>query len=146
MATTDERIVQADGRAKVYRPLPPEARAEAVHAGFRHYEAGESFEAHEAWEPAWMGTDDLAERALLQGLIKIAAAEVHGSRGNAAGVVRNLEGALDRLRYARAAGCAAAPGAVIDLDALIARGDERLATARSGDPGRSIVIPWRPEP
>jgi hypothetical protein len=146
VAAADERIVQADGRAKVYRPLPAAARAEAVHAGFRHYEAGEPFEAHEAWEPAWMGTDDLAERALLQGLIKVAAAEVHGGRGNAAGVVRNLEGALERLRYARGAGCASAPGAAIDLDALIALGDERLAIARTGDPGPSIDIPWRPEP
>jgi hypothetical protein len=146
VATTDERIVQADGRSKVYRPLPPDARAEAVHAGFRHYAAGEPFEAHEAWEPAWMGTDDLAERALLQGLIKVAAAEVHGGRGNAAGVVRNLEGALERLRYARDAGCVSAPGAVIDLDALIALGADRLAIARAGDPGPSIVIPWRPEP
>jgi Domain of unknown function (DUF309) len=143
VAPSEPRIVQADGRAKVYRPLARGARAEAVHAGFRHYEAGDPFEAHEAWEPAWMGTDDLAERALLQGLIKIAAAEVHGGRGNAPGVVRNLEGALDRLRYAREAGLDSAPGARIDLDSLIELADARLATARGGDPGPTIVIPWR---
>ena len=40
-----------------------------------------------------MGTDDPAERALLQGLIKLAAAYVHDVRGNPAGIVRNLEGA-----------------------------------------------------
>ena len=40
-----------------------------------------------------MGTDDLVERALLQGLIKLAAAYVHGVRGNPAGIDRNLEGA-----------------------------------------------------
>ena len=139
-------VLQADGRAKVYRPLGAAARAEATRAGFACYEAGDAFEAHEAWEPAWMGTDDLAERALLQGLIKVAAAEVHGGRGNAAGVVRNLEGALDRLRYARSAGRRAAPGAVIDLDALIERAEGRLAIARAGDPGPSIAIPWRPGP
>ena len=40
-----------------------------------------------------MGTDDRAERALLQGLIKVAAAYVHDVRGNPAGIARNLEGA-----------------------------------------------------
>jgi hypothetical protein len=136
-------VVQADGRAKVHRPLPSEARAEAVLAGFRHYEAGQPFEAHEAWEPAWMGTDDLAERALLQGLIKVAAAEVHGRRGNAAGVARNLEGALERLRYAVAEGRRTAPGAAIDVDALIDLAETRVAGARAGDPGATIRIPWR---
>ena len=37
-----------------------------------------------------MGTPDLAERALLQGLIKVAAAYVHDVRGNPAGITRNL--------------------------------------------------------
>ena len=68
-----------------------------------------------------MGTDDLAERALLQGLIKLAAAEVHGVRGNPAGVARNLEGALDRLRYARdGRRRRRRPASRIDLDALLA--------------------------
>ena len=139
-------VVQADGRAKVHRPLPTEARAKAVRAGFRHYEGGQPFEAHEAWEPAWMGTDDLAERALVQGLIKVAAAEVHGRRGNAAGVARNLEGALERLRYAAAQGCLTAPGATVDVRALIDLAETRLAGARAGDPGPTIDIPWRPDP
>ena len=39
----------------------------------------------------WMGTDDLVERAWLQGLIKLAAAYVHGVRGNPAGIVRNRD-------------------------------------------------------
>jgi hypothetical protein len=142
----DVRIVQADGRSKVYRPLPPAERAAAVRAGIALYGAGEAFEAHEAWEPAWMGTDDLAERALLQGLIKIAAAEVHAQRGNAPGVARNLEGALDRLRYAQDAGVATAPGIQVDLAALIADAETRRSTAESGDTGSTIVIPWRPVP
>ena len=32
-----------------------------------------------------MGTADLAERSLIQGLIKVAAADVHAVRGNPAG-------------------------------------------------------------
>lgn len=142
----DVRIVQADGRAKVYRPLPPAARADAIQAGIASYEHGEAFEAHEAWEPAWMGTDDLAERALLQGLIKIAAAEVHAQRGNPAGVARNLDGALSRLRYARDAGVATAPGIRVDLAALIAAAEARRLAAQAGDAGPTIVIPWRPTP
>ena len=141
-----DRIVQADGRAKAYRPLPLGERRAAVLAGLHEYEAGEPFEAHEAWEPAWMGTDDVAERALLQGLIKVAAAEVHAGRGNAAGVARNLEGALDRLRFARDAGTSSAPGMVVDLDRLIGDAETRLATARTGEAGPTIVIAWRPIP
>jgi len=141
-----DRIVQADGRAKAYRPLPLADRTAAVLAGLRDYEAGEPFEAHEAWEPAWMGTDDIAERALLQGLIKVAAAEVHATRGNPAGVARNLEGALERLRFARDAGTTTAPGIVVDLDRLIDDAETRLVTARAGDAGPTIVIAWRPTP
>ena len=47
-----------------------------------------------------MGTDDPVERALLQGLIKLAAAYVHDVRGNPAGIVRNLEGARALLAEA----------------------------------------------
>jgi predicted metal-dependent hydrolase len=137
-----DTVVQIDGRAKAYRPLPVSARAEAVHAGMTAYEDGEFFEAHEAWEPAWMGTDDVAERALLQGLIKVAAADVHGLRGNVRGVATNLTGALERLEAARAAGRRAVPGATIDLDALIAAVALRLGRARAGESTPPIPIAW----
>lgn len=146
MSTTPagHRIVQLDGRSKVYRPLPDDARGAAVREGLRLYAAGEAFDAHEAWEPAWMGTDDLGERALLQGLIKLAAADVHGQRANPAGVARNLEGALERLRSAAEAGCSAAPGAVIDLPTLMDAAAARLRAATRGESSSSIPIPWRP--
>ena len=41
--------------------------------------------AHELLEPPWMGTSDLPERELIQGMIKLAAAFVHDARSNAAG-------------------------------------------------------------
>ena len=132
-------VVQVDGRRKAYRPLPFEERARAVAAGLECYEGGEAFEAHEAWEPAWMGTDDIAERALLQGLIKLAAADVHASRGNLPGVGTNLRGALDRLRVA----ADRAPGIVVDLPVLIAAAEARLDRALAGEPTSSIPIPWR---
>ena len=79
------------------------------------YARGDFFLAHELLEPAWMGTSDLAERELLQGLIKLAAAFVHGARGNAAGVRKNLEGARDLLASAVETG---ETGARFGLDAL----------------------------
>jgi predicted metal-dependent hydrolase len=126
-------VVGRDGRAKAYRPLPEATRAAAITAGLAAYDRGDFFEAHEDLEPAWMGTDDLAERAFLQGLIKLAAAYVHDARGNPAGIVRNLEGARGRLVEA-----AEAPSNVagIDLNALIADIDLRLAdlAAHPDDP------------
>jgi hypothetical protein len=118
-------VVGRDGRAKAYRPLPEAARTTALSAGLAAYERGDFFAAHEDLEPAWMGTDDLAERALLQGLIKVAAAYVHDVRGNPAGIARNLTGARTLLLEAAANG-PSANVAGIDLDALIADIDLRL--------------------
>jgi hypothetical protein len=71
-----------------------------------------------------MGTAEPAERDLLQGLIKLAAAYVHGVRGNPLGIARNLGGARDRLADAIDSPAAAASG--IDVAALVAAIDERL--------------------
>lgn len=122
--TVAETVVGRDGRAKAYRPLPAETRAVALEEGLAAYDRGDYFEAHELLEPAWMGTDDLAERALLQGLIKLAAAYVHSVRGNPQGIARNLEGARGRLGEAHEDG---RHSAGIDLDALLRDIDERLA-------------------
>ncbi len=95
----------------------------ALAAGLAAYERGDAFLAHELLEPAWMGTRDLGERELLQGLIKLAAAFVHAARGNAAGVAKNLRGARERLANAGDAGASLG----IDLAALLAEIDERLS-------------------
>jgi len=94
------RTVIQGGRAKAYRPLAATKRQAAIKAGLEAYERGDVFLAHELLEPAWMGTLDLAERELLQGLIKLAAAFVHAARGNPAGVAKNLRGARERLASA----------------------------------------------
>jgi len=120
-------VVGRDGRAKAYRPIPQADRAIAVLSGLAAYDRGDYFEAHEDLEPAWMGTDDLGERAYLQGLIKLAAAYVHSARGNPTGIRRNLEGARARLAEALdTGGGAAADLTRIDLPALIAEIDRRL--------------------
>ncbi len=128
--TEARTIVGSDGRAKAYRPLPADEREAALRAGLAAYERGDFFEAHELLEPAWMGSEDVAERALLQGLIKVAAAYVHGVRGNPPGIRRNLEGARLRLGEAHADGRFTAG---LDVAALLDAIDERLA-ALAADP------------
>jgi predicted metal-dependent hydrolase len=111
------------GRPKAYRPLPAHARRAALAEGLAAYDRGEWFEAHEMLEPAWMGTDDLPERELYQGLIKLAAAHVHRQRGNALGMTKNLAGARTRLSAALAGG---ADDEGLDLPALVVAIDDRL--------------------
>lgn len=135
------------GRSKAYRPLPPEIRAAAVERGLAAYARGAWYLAHEELEPAWMGTDDPAERALLSGLIKLAAAYVHAARGNALGVRTNLRGAHERLQTAAAAADRArgalGPGGSVDLDLLLAGLEDRLERVDdlcSRSPGSALRI------
>jgi len=122
-------VIGSDGRAKAYRPLPESDRAAALAAGLAAYDQGDYFAAHEHLEPAWMGTADPVERAWLQGLIKLAAAYVHGVRGNPAGIAKNLEGARMRLAEAavRTPVVTTRGGMRLDLRDLIAAIDIRLA-------------------
>ena len=133
-------VLDADGRAKAYRPVAARDRTAAVIAGLGAYAEGDFFEAHELMEPAWMGTDDPAERELIQGLIKLAAADVHGVRDNPRGVARNLEGARDRLR--RVPDGDAVAGLRFDLPGVLDAIERRLAALavdRATDP---IPVSW----
>ena len=134
-------VVQ-NGRAKAYRPLPADARRRAYDSALAAYERGDFFEAHELLEPAWMGTDDLAERALHQGLIKLAAAFVHGVRGNPTGIAKNLAGAREHL--AAAIGSPAAAESGLDVAVLLAAVDERLARLATDPSDASIEAPALP--
>jgi predicted metal-dependent hydrolase len=131
-----ETMVQQGGRAKAYRPLPEEDRRRALEDGLAAYERGDWFLAHELLEPAWMGTRDVVERELLQGLIKLAAAFVHGARSNPAGVAKNLRGARERLVAGRVAG----PTLGVDADAIVEAIDRWLAAPG----GPAIEIPRLP--
>jgi hypothetical protein len=130
-------LVRQGDRDKAYRPLSVGARKAAFELGLAAYARGEFFDAHEALEPAWMGTDDLGERALHQGLIKVAAAYVHAGRGNSAGIAKNLEGA--RRHLVLASSSAAAWG--VDLPALLADIDIRLSAIRLARPELASVAP-----
>ena len=128
-ATVQSGRVMERGRAKAHRPLPLGVRRAAMERGLAAYGRGAWFLAHEELEPAWMGTDDPVERALLSGLIKLAAAYVHAARGNPLGVRTNLQGAGERLATAAAATAASLDAAIdwIDLPTLLVGVDDRLA-------------------
>ncbi|MGZ6315589.1 MAG: DUF309 domain-containing protein [Candidatus Limnocylindrales bacterium] len=113
-------------RPKAYRPIPPERRREALEDGLAAYGHGNFFEAHELLEPAWMGTADLAERALYQGLIKLAAGYVHAVRGNPIGVTRNLRGARTHLETSLALDPGVAANQAINVTKLLQAIDLRL--------------------
>ena len=123
--------ISQGGRLKAYRPIPPDLRKAALEAGLSAYERGDFFEAHELLEPAWMGTSDLAERALYQGLIKLAAGYVHAVRGNPIGMTRNLNGARTHLETSQRLDAEVARAAGIDLALLLVRIDARLAAVPS---------------
>jgi predicted metal-dependent hydrolase len=125
------------GRAKAYRPIPAADRARAFEAALDAYEQGDFFEAHELLEPAWMGTDNIAERELYQGLIKLAAGYVHAVRGNPAGLAKNLRGARDRLAAAQEASAVTGD---VDLVGLLAAIDDRLARL-AANPGDGTIDP-----
>lgn len=129
-------VVQG-GRAKAYRPIPEADRLRALEAALAAYERGDFFLAHEILEPAWMGTDVIAERELYQGLIKLSAAFVHAVRRNPRGIEKNLRGARERLA---AAVDGPAPGR-IDVKALVASVDECLAALAVRPDDRAAVQP-----
>ncbi len=137
MAVPSGTVVQG-GRPKAYRPIPAAERRDAFLAAIAAYGRGDFFLAHELLEPAWMGTDDTAERELYQGLIKVAAAFVHGVRGNPRGVAKNLQGARDRLAAARDAGVDGG----LDLDDLIAAIDARMTRPAPSEAAAPPLL-WR---
>lgn len=138
-------IVGRDGRAKAYRPLPAGERVAALHAGLLAYRQGDFFEAHERLEPAWMGTDVPADRAMLQGLIKLAAAYVHAARGNPAGIARNLVGARAKLvESIEERASAGLPTAWLDVPGLVEAIDERLADLADHPVGPTLGPPVLP--
>lgn len=126
------RTVQQGGRAKAYRPLPARDRRSALAAFLAAYDRGDAFLAHELLEPAWMGTAVMPERDLYQGLIKLAASDVHAVRGNPAGEVKNLRGARARLAAAAGAAGEGGPDGGLDLEALLASIDRRLGALATG--------------
>jgi predicted metal-dependent hydrolase len=113
-------------------------RRAALEAGLAAYANRDFFLAHELLEPPWMGARAVAERELIQGIIKLAAAFVHDARSNPAGIEKNLRGA--RARLANVGVPAAGRRLGVDVPDLLAAIDERLASPmRMGDPAIAIT-------
>jgi len=70
-------------------PEPTDINAR-VAEGIRLFNAGDYFEAHEAWEDAWHASAGRT-KATLQVLIQLAVALEHEKRGNRVGAGRMLE-------------------------------------------------------
>jgi predicted metal-dependent hydrolase len=68
----------------------------ALATGLGHYNAGEFFAAHEAWESVWL-TAPQPEKMFLQALIQVTVALHHLQRSNSLGATRLLTAALGKL-------------------------------------------------
>lgn len=79
---------------------PPSEVPDDVRLGAAHFNLGDYFEAHEAWEDHW-GKGGKEERELTLGLIKAAVALHHLEAGNLAGFVWQGTEAVPRLREHR---------------------------------------------
>jgi uncharacterized protein len=101
---------------------PNEWRENAAYlAGFRLYNAGFGWEAHEAWEPVWMhARAHSAERHLLQGLIQLANARLKLAMDRPKAVRRLAGMALDCLHQARFVGGSTVMGVDVGEVATIA--------------------------
>lgn len=109
--------------------------------GFRLYDAGCFWEAHEVWEPVWMGAaPNSAERHLAQGLIQLANACLKLAMGRKRAALRLLRDAGLRLADAGSAPLmGVSPGRVL---AAICGFALRVEAHAGDDP--SPLLEWRP--
>jgi len=71
--------------------------SEQFRKGIALFNARKFFEAHEVWEESWL-VEPEPEKTFLQGLIQLAAACHHQSRGNPRGMQSLLAAGLAKLR------------------------------------------------
>ena len=76
-------------------PVNPDTPAR-LERGRALFNTGRYFEAHEAWEEAWL-TERGDERLLLQGLIQVAAGCLKAGQSKAEGCARLLAAGLEKL-------------------------------------------------
>ncbi len=102
----------------------------ALEEGLELIRAGAYFEAHEELEDEWRDAPP-AERDFLQGLVHVAVAWLHATRGNRPGCERQLEKAARRLDAYRPAHRG------VDVDRIL----EDVQHARSLVTGGSLALP-----
>lgn len=106
----------------------------ALAEGLRLYDAGEFFQAHEAWESMWLRAPE-PEKTFLQGLIQVTAAFHHLQRNNRLGAMLLLQAAQRRLvRYPAAFGG-------ISLGMLRDDIGERLQMLERGEAASHLLSP-----
>jgi uncharacterized protein len=71
-------------------------KREKFELGLAHFNSRRFFEAHEIWEEIWL-VESEPEKTFLQGLIQLAAAYHHYSRGNPAGTESLLASGIVKL-------------------------------------------------
>lgn len=106
----------------------------ALAEGLRLYDAGEFFNAHEAWESVWLCASE-PEKTFLQGLIQVTAAFHHLQRDNRLGALLLLQAALGRLdRF---------PPGFGGISVSLLRGDivEQLRLLELGETAAILVSP-----
>lgn len=110
---------------------------EAWLAGFRLYRAGYFWEAHEVWEPVWMGArPNSAERSLAQGVIQLANACLKLRMGRPKAAARLVALASDCLTDAASGGVTAI---VMGLDiAAVRAGTARFASVLASAPEAAL--------
>ena len=103
--------------------------------GCKAFDDGDYFEAHETWEEIWMeATGPL--HAYLQGLIQVAVALHHASRGNFRGTRKLFASALDYLE--RGAGAAE----TVDLTLLKEKVLDFELALQKRDSGEQVDLPF----
>jgi predicted metal-dependent hydrolase len=98
----------------------------SLERGIELFNAGRYWEAHEAWEEAWMPDRKGPDGAFYKGLIQVAAGCLHYGRGNRRGTLNKWRSGGDYLRpyLPQHHG--------LDLAALVAHTDANRAAVESG--------------
>ncbi len=76
--------------------MKPDEAEEKFHRGLDQFNHGRFFDAHETWEEIWLPSP-APEKIFLQGIIQVAAAFHHYTRGNRAGAQSLLQAGLKKL-------------------------------------------------
>ncbi|GMU23064.1 MAG: hypothetical protein AMXMBFR13_31470 [Phycisphaerae bacterium] len=127
--------------------IPLEEERAIYEAGLAHFNAGEFFEAHEAWEDAWNGTSG-RRSDFYRGLIQMAVVWEHYRRRNGLGVRKVFATARQLWQDL--------PGVYMGLD--LREFERKMATRLadvlaapdgapvSVDPGRFFSVEWQYDP
>jgi len=112
--------------------------------GFSLYAAGYFWEAHEVWEPVWMGTTpNSAERHLAQGLIQIANACLKLAMNRPKAALRLARDARQRLQEAAGAGQDSLMG--VEMAPLIRETHHFIAALSAADVAAPQLLSTRPK-